>query len=261
MHRLSRHIGISGLLGAAVALTAPAQADIIFDFDDATGAGGKTVTVDQSGSSSGSLGDWDTGVSGDGGFIGNFGATPRPGITVSLDGVLDAGDTGNPGDHAASIVASFDLTGVAAGNTDNFFTGLQMSASDAGFNSSTASDYEMFARVSAPVGVVYAISLQLGSSSNRVSLEGVGTGQYELIGGSLDTFSENDDFFVNFLADPTQDLRLRVNTTGNAADNNTWTSGVTLLVDDITLSQIPEPGSLALAGLGGLLLLGRRRCR
>jgi len=29
--------------------------------------------------------------------------------------------------------------------------------------------------------------------------------------------------------------------------------------DDITISAIPEPGSLALLGLGGLCLLGRRR--
>ncbi|MEM1444602.1 MAG: PEP-CTERM sorting domain-containing protein [Planctomycetota bacterium] len=30
-------------------------------------------------------------------------------------------------------------------------------------------------------------------------------------------------------------------------------------VESLRLSQIPEPASLALAGLGGLLTLGRRR--
>ena len=99
-------------------------------------------------------------------------------------------------------------------------------------------------------------SSSLTISGNYVQLSGAGTGWNNRITASFPGVSQDPNFAVEIVNASTG--ADNVSTAGTALNNSSgnWR------YDDVIISGVsvvPEPSSIALAGLGGLALLGRRR--
>lgn len=102
---------------------------------------------------------------------------------------------------------------------------------------------------------VYGVSLNAtGAGFHDLGSDpAVSQGYYSSFGGATDTFSFNYDAYKSTIsANPsTLEMIIAVNDGGGAPTN--------FYFDNFTLSAAPEPASLSLAAIGGLVLMRRRR--
>lgn len=238
---------VSALLAAASVMTIGASAaaqNISIDFEAGVSTGPATFfTSDDSGFAQGAANLDADGITPVVSTFAGSGGVQVGEFTATLE--LQAG-SGVGGSQGAVVSLTNDST---AGFT---FSGIQ---TEIGVLEAPAEDFFAFVDVLAPVGVAYQLRLEspFTASNNGFALDFVGTGQFETIGGNIGL-----DFaaIAGGTFDATAIVQLAIASPIGGGDP----AGVSsIVIDNVSFSQVPEPASLALLGLGGIALIGRRR--
>jgi hypothetical protein len=218
------------------AMSSAASADLIVDFDSATGGPGWNHTTGSSGFQFAGSGNWDDGIAGEDAHVGS----QDKAVTVTVSAALNQGVTGLAGDHAGSYAASITAGGAF------WFGAMKFNAGDATFD--TAAQMLLEAQIKAPADVRYRLSVT-HDGGGSYHFNGIGSGQWQAVGGPLSSAT------LEGTVDLTRtDLRVELNT----LDEWSWGQGATVLIDDLTFAPVPEPATLALVAGAGLLVLRRR---
>ena len=137
--------------------------------------------------------------------------------------------------QAGTYTLNFDLIGSAStwGTDSNGVTQTAVADFVGEFAAVTNADV-IVARDAAVIGTTFDTGSSAGSGSYSNAFAGVGA---------------NITGTTGFLA-------FRLSSSGLGSD---LPNGVSIAWNDVTLNAVPEPGSLALLGLGGLMLIRRRR--
>ena len=161
------------------------------------------------------------------------------GATATAE-ILATGGVG--GSQAASLTLTND------GSPDFTFGGVQALLGPV----AEPTDFIATADVLAPLGVALQIRVEspFTDSNNGFFLDFVGTGQFETVGGEVSTFAEIGAF------DAAVNAQIVIATPIGGAIP---VGSSQIIVDNLSFTPVPEPASLALLGLGGLALAGRRR--
>lgn len=179
-------------------------------------------------------------------------------VVMVMAGTVQAGVTVTVQEVGSDVLFSgsgtLNLTGLSSVGTQSTAPGVEPDLPAWGVGLLASPDIDVY--VVAPIGSLNGPS-SFGSGSVRIDADS-GTG---------DVFGIGQNFGVIALAVP-QGFVSTNSVTGSATYTNTdlATLGIDIGTytwmwpgDSITLNVIPEPASLMLLGLGGVLLLGRRR--
>ncbi len=184
------------------------------------------------------------------GYASVFGSGTDNGVTLTLGGIAS-------GDYRARGI---NATGVQGGDNDDnpvpegvfsdlyrevaFGRGATVTLDFSGLAASTDYLITVVSYDSAQNGVISA-DWSSGASSENITFDG------DLIGAGNDPDTDTLDTYTATLA-VTSDINGDVTVTGTSV------AGL-IFVNGAIVSEVPEPSSLALIGLGGLAMLRRRR--
>ncbi len=153
------------------------------------------------------------------------------------------------------LVVSNDPTGFASNTGISGIEAVAITDNTAENGDITASDYQ--ASASGPLNFVDASGNILGTQLSDTAIDALGIGDIIRIEVTADIKAEALDITAGNLF-----AAYRIQLTGSAAGLGQRSfSSPAINFNEARLVAIPEPGSLALLGLGGLCLLGGRRRR